>query len=352
MDQLGEVADLCSILASAPGHPLFWNRFLNELVRQLACDSSAMLITDLNRVENTRFLFGVHISSEDREKYESKLNVSDAFNLYVSENPGRVFYNQLLNDDFKVGEVLPEGQCYRFGVAIACNRHYALSLLLQRKSGFDEEEQAGISDVLYGLMPSLDEAIHAEQRHKISSQLAHHLGSRIDGYIIVDCQLNIIFSEPIFKTIISQMDCVKISGNRFGMTVSTIEQRLLALIERNEGMKSLHNQCRSCQITLIPISDLKNLYQWECYKDCFVLTFAHERDKNPAIDRLIEIYHLSRCEAICAIHFMNTPSIADIATSTFRSQETVRNHIKHTMQKMDVHSQAELMKKLITIAAL
>ncbi|NOR80520.1 MAG: hypothetical protein GQ529_06750 [Methyloprofundus sp.] len=49
---------------------------------------------------------------------------------------------------------------------------------------------------------------------------------------------------------------------------------------------------------------------------------------------------------------MKTPSIHDVATKTYRSQETVRNHIKHTMQKMDVHNQAELMKKLITLAAL
>ena len=49
---------------------------------------------------------------------------------------------------------------------------------------------------------------------------------------------------------------------------------------------------------------------------------------------------------------MNTPSIHDIATSTHRSKETIRNHIKRTMQKMKVHSQAELMKKLVTLAAI
>jgi len=41
-----------------------------------------------------------------------------------------------------------------------------------------------------------------------------------------------------------------------------------------------------------------------------------------------------------------------LAYNTFRSQNTVRNHIKHIMIKMDVHNQAELMKKLITLASL
>ena len=82
------------------------------------------------------------------------------------------------------------------------------------------------------------------------------------------------------------------------------------------------------------------------------MAFTHDKAKDPSISRLIEIHQLSRCEAICALHFMKTPSIADVAKNTFRSQNTVRDHIKHVMQKMDVHSQAELMKKLITLASL
>ncbi|MDD1622268.1 MAG: LuxR C-terminal-related transcriptional regulator, partial [Methylococcaceae bacterium] len=162
---------------------------------------------------------------------------------------------------------------------------------------------------------------------------------------------NIIFSDPIFTSIISQLDCVKISGSHFGMKNPAMEQQLLSLIENNRGAK-IPNHCHACQIMLTPISSLKNLYQWECYKDGFILSFTHDKEKNPAIDRLTEIYHLSQCEAVCALNFMHTPSIPDIAANTYRSQETVRNHIKHAMQKMEVHSQAELMKKLITLASL
>lgn len=356
MNQDSNGEDIYSILANAPGHPLLWNRFLNELARQLNCESSCLLITDLIDSKNTRFLFSANIHRKYLEQYETTLNKLDTFNHFIGKNPRRVFYNKSINfdsiEESKNQFLAPNNQSNRFGVSIPCNHNHALSLLINRKSAFDEVEQQHVTEVLQKIIPALSDAIHAEQRHKINSQLLHYIGDHFDAYIIVDPKLNIIFSEPVFTSIINQMDCIEISGNRFSIKNPAIERRLQSLIENTEYSASIHNQCHSCQITLIPISYLKNLYQWECYKDGFILTFTHEKEKNPVIERLTEIYHLSMCEAVCALHFMKTPSISDIAANTYRSQETVRNHIKHTMQKMEVHSQAELMKKLITLAAL
>lgn len=352
MDQLLETVDLYSILANAPGHPLIWSRFLHELRLVTGCDSIAMLITDLINAAATRFLFSTNIPIEYQYKYENSLNTLDIFNAFISKNPRSVFYNHSLNDEV-ITEIIPFNEQYhRFGLSIPCNHQYALSLLLNRKAEFSKAEQTRIHRILQNIEPSLDEAIHAEQRHKIHSQLRHYLGGNFDSYIIIDSQLNIIFSEPIFNSIIRQMDCLEISENRFGMRAAPIQQQLISLIKNNEGGKVIYNQCQSCLITFIPTHDLKNLYQWECYKDGFILAFTHEKDRNPMIDRLIEIHHLSKCEAICAVHFMNTPSIADIASSSFRSEATVRNHIKHAMQKMKVHSQAEFMKTLLTLTVL
>lgn len=355
MTQIYDGLALKLLLAYAPGQPLVWDRFLNELILQLPCDSSALLVTDLIDNGNTHFLFSTHIQSEYQELYENKYNKLDYFNHFISKNPHRVFYNQTIKDIHKkevnIDFIPPSEQHYSFGLSIPCNHKYALSLLINRKKVFSEKEQERVIQILQNIIPSLEDAMHGEQRHKINSQLFHYLGGHFDGYIIVDHKLNIIFSEPIFLSIIRQMDCIKISENRFGMDSPAIEKRLLSLIENNQEA-TIHNQCHSCQIKLIPISSLRNLYQWECFKDGFILAFTHDKEKNSVLDRLTEIYHLSRCEAVCALHFMNTPSIPEIAAHTFRSQETVRNHIKHAMQKMDVHSQAELMKKLITLASL
>lgn len=356
MAQLADAIDLNSILANAPGNALIWNRFLSELALQLSCDSSVLLVTDLIKRENTHFLFSYNIPSAYQEKYENQFNKLDCFNYFISKNSKQIFFNQAPKDgicqepqsQFK----LPANQKYRFGVSIPCNHNHALSLIATRRQAFNDQEQQHISQTLDSILPALEEALHGEQRYKINSQILHYMGDHFDGYIIIDRYLNILFSDPIYTSIIGPLDCVTISGNRISMTDPAIEQQLLTLIETNQNPGSIHNQNHAFQMTLIPISSLENLYKWECYKDGFILTFTHDKDKNPTLNRLTEIYQLSRCEAVCALHFMKTPSIPDVAITTYRSQETVRNHIKHSMQKMNVHNQAELMKKLMTLSAL
>ncbi|MDD1624034.1 MAG: hypothetical protein LUO94_04655, partial [Methylococcaceae bacterium] len=288
MNQPPDGVGLNSILANAPGNPLIWKQFLTELTRQLNCDSSALLVTDLIKRENTHFLFSTHIPQEYQEQYENTLNRLDTFNYFISKAPYQVFFNQALKDtcleEVNGVFVQPCDQNFRFGVSIPCNHSHSLNLLVNRKEAFNDEERQRVTLVLQSIISSLDKAVHAEQRHKINSQLFHYMSDHFDGYIIVDKELNILFSDSVYTSIISQLDCVKISGNRFGMKTPAIEQRLLSLIENNEEA-TIHNQCHSCQITLIPISSLKNLYQWECYRDGFILTFTHDKEKNPAIDR-------------------------------------------------------------------
>ncbi|HEY8219423.1 MAG TPA: LuxR C-terminal-related transcriptional regulator, partial [Methylobacter sp.] len=95
-----------------------------------------------------------------------------------------------------------------------------------------------------------------------------------------------------------------------------------------------------------------NLYGWEFYKKGVVLTFSSNQENSPTLVRLMTLYNLTKCEAICALQFIATPSVPEIATDSYRSTETVRNHIKSIMKKLDVHNQGALMKKLLAIAAL
>jgi len=356
MDQVVNNINLNSILDNAPGNPLLWKRFLTELTLLLNCDSSALLVTDLNKPENTHFLFSANISERYQQLYENVLNRLDTFNYFISKSPKTVFCNQNLQSvklkDIPNDFLSPCDQNYRLGVSIPCNQNHSLNLIVNRNASFGGKELEQLTEIINSLIPILEKAMHDEQRHKINSQLLHYMGDHFDGYIIIDDQLNILFSDPVYTSIIGQLDCVIISESRINMKNPAIEQKLLTLIKNKQQASSIHNQCDSCQITLLPISMLENLYKWECYKDAYILTFTHNTEVNPTLNRLIEIYQLSRCEAVCALHFMKTPSIPDVATQTYRSLATVRNHIKHTMQKMDVHSQAELMKKLITLAAL
>lgn len=362
MDDMVDGFPLITTLANVPGKPVIWEEFLTELTQELSCDSSLLLVTDVVERENTHFLYSANISGQEQQLYESELNKQDRFNFFLSKNPKGIFctqpfensyfpdnYFDVSNYDF----IFPLGQKYRFGVSIPCHQNLSLNLLLNSKEPFSSEQQHKIIHILEIILPPLEEAMQSEQRLKINSQLVHYLGDQhYDEYIVIDKQLNILFFNSIYTHSMSQLDCFSLSDQKLHINNLAIEQQLLSAIENNTEVTLIHNQCQSCQLALIPIASLDNLYQWECFKGEFILTFIHNNKKNPSLDRLMSIHQLSRCEAICALHFMQTPSIAEIAKNTCRSQETVRNHLKRTMQKMDIHNQAALMKKLIMLAAL
>lgn len=356
MDQVYEPITPNSLLAHAPGNPILWQQFLALLTRLLDCHSGFMLVTDLVERENTRFLYSFNLSYDYRRQYESRLNKLDVFNHFISKNPRQAYCNQALGpnyrEEIKNNPLTNVNLTHRFGVSVPCNHRHALSLLINRDKRFSKQEQRHGVKTLQTLLPTLEDSIHAEKRHKINSQLFHYLGSRFDAYLIVDRDLNVLFVDPVDSRIINTMDCVNISGDKFAVNNPAIEQRLMHLIAAKQDKVSFRNQCLSCQITLIPIDSLENLYHWECHKEGIILAFTHDKDSNSAIERLMEIYTLSKCEAICALHFMQNPSIPDVAASTCRSQETVRNHLKRSMQKMGVHNQAALMKKLMTLSSL
>ncbi len=238
MDRTFEGLELNLLLAKAPGQPLIWSRFLHQLIQLLHCGSAAMLVNDLADSSKTHFLYTAGVPQEFQTLYESKLNRLDDFNLFISKSPHCVHYNQILMNQMVLGskqhDIWSGGQNHRFGVSLPCNQKHALSLLINRKTAFTEQEQLQAQQLLQGMIPALENAFHVEQRHKISSQLFHHLGEHFDGFIIVDYKLNIIFSDPVFVSIISQMECISISGQRFGMKAQSMEDKLHQLIEKNQ----------------------------------------------------------------------------------------------------------------------
>jgi hypothetical protein len=345
MDEVS-MGNLTRLLANSPGNAAIWKQFLLELSSLLKCEMAELLVNDLSVPGRHRLLYGVNIETDLKKKNAC---ASADFRQFVAAHPYLVSSNQNINELHC--QSVETGLLFSFGIAIPCNQRYVVSLLVTRLHPFNSAETTQTNQVLQNILEPLESAIQGEQRHKIKNQLSHFLGHHFDSYIVVDDKLKIVFSDPIDVSIIQQMDCVSIKDKQFSLNNPSLELQIMAMIELNQSV-SIHNRCDSCQINVVPTSALTNLYQWECYKEGYILVFTLDKEKNSVINRLTEIYNLSKCEAVCAIQFMHTPSIADIAGNTFRSQETIRNHIKHTMQKMDAHSQAELMKKLIIVSSL
>jgi DNA-binding CsgD family transcriptional regulator len=339
---------ISEILSKAPGNPVLWHLFLAELANTMQCDSGFLAIVDLERDGNIHFLSHYHTASEQRSYFEQNFRKTDSFDAHVARHPYQVFCSSQGNDSIVESD---ERYC-RFGVSLPLNSRYAYCLCLNSQRPSTEPVLPGCMQWLHALMPSLQSALHKEQWFSLYHQMTLRTGQHVAAYLIVDRGLNVLFSDPVFNRIIQDMDGVEIRGKRLVFNYRSTEDRVLALMEGGDcEFVRPQNPCASYDITVIPARALDNFYAWEFYQKGVVLTFTGGDENNPTLVRLMALYHLTKSEAACALQFISTPSIVDIASSNNRSPETVRNHLKSIMQKLDVHNQGALMKKLLTIAA-
>lgn len=356
MDQFSYGFGLINLLREAPGNPVIWDKFLAQLTNQLNCDVSSLSINSLINRDKTHFLFHFNINSKQLEPYEGHYTRLDLFNFFIGKNPRQVFCNQdsafeAFNAMTEEKHVIANKFPYCIGFSIPCNHHF-LSLNISRNRPFSVHELQRYTRVLQAIINPLEEAIHDEQQQKIYSQLIHQCHLPFDGYLIIDQHLNIVLRDPVYNIMFTTLDCLDIYKNQLSINDNALKYALLAqIITPREQFEAPH-VCTNCRIGLLPVKALDNLYSWECFKDDFILTFSSTKYQDSTLTRLMTIHQLSKSEGLCALHFINTPSIAGIADEINRSQDTVRNHIKRIMQKMRVHNQAALMKKLITLASL
>jgi DNA-binding CsgD family transcriptional regulator len=343
------------ILSKAPGNPELWHLFLAELARTLQCDSGFLSIVELECDRRIHYLYPLNIAAEQHSYFEQSFRKMDGFDAHVVRHPSQVFCSSLWKASLHGnGRVTESDETYcRFGVSFPLNSHYAYCLCLNSQRSVAEPISPGCMPWLEALIPSLQNALNKEQGFNLYHQLTLRTGKHVAAYLIVDRGLKVLFSDAVFNRIIKDMECVKIREKRLAFINRSIEARVLALMDGdNCESVTLLNSCTPYDITVIPARVLDNFYAWEFYKKGIVLTFTSGHENNPTLIRLMALYNLTRSEALCALQFIATPSIPDIAAFNNRSPETVRNHLKSIMQKLDVHSQGALMKKLLAIAAL
>jgi DNA-binding CsgD family transcriptional regulator len=355
MDTLPAPLTITEILSKAPGNPVLWHLFLAELSRAMQCDSSSLSIADLGLGGELHHLYHYNIVPEQQSCFEWNFHRTGSFDACVARQPYRVLCSNTLSGAFPLNQgaesIMLEEQC-RFGVSLPLNDRYVYCLYLNSSRPAAAVSQGGMH-WLQALMPPLQSALQKEQWFSLYSQITLLTGKHVAAYLIIDHALNVLFSDPVFNRIIEDMKCAKVRGKRLAFLNKTAEERIVRLMAEGEcDTVTMQHPCASCEITVIPARALDNLYAWEFHKKGVVLAFTHGSENNPAEARLMALYHLTKGEAVCALHFIATPSIPDIAAASHRSTETVRNHIKSIMQKLDVHNQGALMKKLLAIAAL
>lgn len=339
-------------LSKAPGNPVLWHLFLSELVEAMRCDSGLLSIVDLGRDGGVHHLHCCNVAPEQLRCFERNVYKVGSFDASIAKHPYQVFCSNMLSGTLRSGGGVVSESC-RFGVSIPLNRRYAYCMNLNSSRPSAEPELQACGHRLQALVPLLQNALWKEQLLSLYSQITLLTGKHVAAYLIVDRALNVLFSDPVFNRIIADMNCVEIRDERLAFLNKATEQRVLALMA-GVGCDTVMTQSQraSYAITVIPARVLDNLYAWEFYKKGVVLTFTRYHENNPTLLRLIALYKLTKFEALCALQFIAKPSISAIAADSNRSTETVRNHIKSIMQKLDVHNQGALMKKLLAIAAL
>ncbi|MGR9035417.1 MAG: helix-turn-helix transcriptional regulator [Gammaproteobacteria bacterium] len=357
MNSLQATLSINEILSKAPGNPVLWHLFLAELAAAMQCDSAFLSVADLSRGGGFHYLYGFNFGPEQQRCFELNFRKTGSFDAIVAKHPYRVFCSNALNGTFhrsngNIKSDASEEHC-RFGVSLPLSSRYAYCLYLNSSRPSSETELQAYAQQLQALAPLLQNALQKEKWLNLYSQITLLTGKHVAAYIIVDRALNVLFSDPVFNRIIADMDCVEIRDKRLAFLNKNTEQLVLKLMAGIDcETVTMQNRCDYCTITVIPTLALDNFYAWEFYKLGIVLTFSSGSENNPTLVRLMALYNLTKGEALCALQFISTPSIPDIAGNIHRSHETVRNQIKSIMHKLDVHNQGALMKKLLTIAAL
>lgn len=358
MDTLHDHPLLTHILSKAPGNPVLWERFLAETANIMTCESGVIRVTDLVDRSNSHGLYLHNVPPEHQSLYERKFNKPDRFNYLVAKNPYTVFCSQTvantcLSNVVEQDFMIPYGYQYRYGLSMPYNPRYALCLYINRRRPFADMELPRFKNLLQSAVPELKKALQREQWRNVCSQIISLTGEHSSAYIMIDRTLKILHAEPLFTMRAADLRGVEMADNRLVITDKVFEKRLLAMMSGQRCQTlALPGRCASWLISVIPVGALDNLYAWEFDNDSVILTITNGTEKNATIARLMMLHQLTRCEALCALHFIETPSITDIAGNNRRSVETVRNHMKKIMHKLDVHNQAALMKKLLAVVSL
>lgn len=348
---------IMEILSKAPGNPVLWQLFLAELTGAMQCDGGFLSIADHSLGGGFHHLYRHNITPEQLRGFEKNFRKAGSFYASVAQQPYRIFCSALADRIFRHDKDIPEsdviGKHYHFGVCLPLSKRYSHCMFLNGSRPTAETELQDLMQRLQALVSPMQNALQKEQWFCLYSQITLLTGKHVAAYIIVDRAMNVLFSDPVFNRIIADMGCIEMQGKRLAFLNKTTEQRILALVKGIDcDTVTMQNPCASWDIMVIPARALNNLYAWEFYKKGVMPAFAGAHHNNPMLVRLMALYNLTKGEALYALQFIATPSISDIAAVTHRSTETVRNHIKSIMHKLDVHNQGALMKKLLAIATL
>lgn len=348
----GQEQNLRDLIAQLPSSPTLWNTLLREAVWATECASGVLLITDLRNGGNNHSEHVHNVPLEHKQIYESHFNAIDRFNEMLALQPDTVMCTDQLpmercNEEVEGDFMAPLGYGHRLGVSIACNQRYSINLYLNRDAAFSEAEQVRGSALLGGLVKPLRAALEAERRQAFARALFLESGMLDDfvGFAIVDQSRRVMHKEQAFGLAVEGLPELELRGGRLTFQATDLEASYHKTL-RGRGSETVHlsNGEQAFELLMLPSRMLTGLLPWERPVEGVLLALYGLERRRFVTSRFRSVYGLTPAETELVINFARKPDLNRLSQSMHRSRETLRNHLKRAMAKLDIHSQAELVR--------
>lgn len=344
--------NLRDLIAQLPSSPTLWNTLLREAVWATECTSGVLLITDLRNGGNNHSEHVHNVPLAHKQLYESHFNAIDRFNEMLALQPDRVMCTDRLpvercNEEVEGDFMSPLGYGHRLGVSIACNQRYSINLYLNRDAAFSEAEQARGGALLGGLVQPLRAALEAERRQAFARALFLESGMLDDfvGFAIVDGARRVLHREQGFALAIEGLAELGLQNGRLCIGDASLEAIFCRMLGGGcSETVALADGEQAFELLMLPSRLLNGLLPWERPVEGVLLALYGLERRRFVSGRFRSVYGLTPAETELVINFARKPDLNQLSVSMHRSRETLRNHLKRAMHKLDIHSQAELVR--------
>ena len=356
--------------------PEYWPIALEKIADYTNSYSAALVYQD-NELKRAGGSYAYNISDENITRYNSYGGINPNV-LILAENmpvgtaaaidhiiPDRNNLEKAYGD--KYCQLIEAMDLYCLGGAILfMDETRTAGIGIQRTQSMGVWEQSDI-DNLTILVPHIQRAtnIQKEFLRFQTRELAFRKGLNelLMGLILFDKELQVIYVNPVAKSILDKHPAIKMKNNKIyaynqEQTAKIHSALITAIASKPEpsaeiagtSMGLKHPDCATTlPLNISPVQGVLQGFETEHNHAHAVICFSDPGMTHPIkADKLSDIYELTPAEAQVAIAIANGINTEKIASMNDVAISTIRSQLKAIYLKLGINSQAELVKILLT----
>jgi DNA-binding CsgD family transcriptional regulator/PAS domain-containing protein len=370
-----EASDVIEHIYESSYKPEYWPIALEHIAEFTHSNSAALVYQD-NELVRAGGSHVYNITQEYMEKY-NRYGIDPNFKIMAENTPigaaaavdhiidnrneligvyGAEFNDEIITDDL-----------YHIGGAILfMDETRSAGIGLQRTKSMGAWKKDEI-DKLNILIPHLQRAMNIQKefiRLQTREQaLRRGLDRLLMGLVLFDKELQPIYINPVAKSILNYHPAIEIKHDKiyaYGHeNTEKIHTALVSAIaaspdadptETSVSLGLKHPDCATTLPVIIsPIQGILHGFETAGGHAHVVMCFSDPDRTHPIeADKLASVYELTPAEAQVAISIANGINSEEIANINEVEISTIRSQLKAIYRKLGIHSQAELVKVLLT----